>query len=82
MKINRTEEEDDKKRRTTFLLLTNKRVFLPPGPIDYAEHVIQGSQEGYAGVQTHDHLIMSRLPQPLDHGSTPNHNHFGAGGLG
>ena len=24
-------------------------VFLTPGAIDYAEHVIQGSQEGYAG---------------------------------
>ena len=50
--------------------------FLPPGPIDYAEHVIQGSQAGYAGwnnqhnihlvfgaeVQTHNLLIMSRLP--------------------
>ena len=23
--------------------------FLPPGPIDYAKHVIQGSQEGFAG---------------------------------
>ena len=23
--------------------------FLPPGPIDYVEQVIQGSQEGYAG---------------------------------
>ena len=26
-----------------------RKVFLPPGPIDYAEHVIQGSQEGCAG---------------------------------
>ena len=24
-------------------------LFLPPEPIDYAKHVIQGSQEGYAG---------------------------------
>ena len=47
---------------------------LPPGPIDYAEHVIQGLQAGYAGLN-HQHnihlvsdsryldlLIMSRLP--------------------
>ena len=25
-----------------------RQLFLPPVPIDYAEHVIHGSQEGYA----------------------------------
>ena len=39
-------------------------VFLPPGPIDYAGHVIQGSQEGYAGRnnQHNIHLVFWRLP--------------------
>ena len=33
--------------------------FLPPGPIDYAEHVIQRSQEGYARVKqsSNIHLV-------------------------
>ena len=38
--------------------------FLPPGPIDYAEYAIQGSQEGYAGGnnQHNIHLVFWCLP--------------------
>ena len=38
--------------------------FLPPGPIDYVEHGIQGSQEGYAGRnnQHNIHLVFWCLP--------------------
>ena len=50
------EEEKYSKENFEFLSLNIKIFnivfclifFLLPGPVDYAEHVIQGSQEGYA----------------------------------
>ena len=54
-------------------------IFLPPRPIDYAEQVIQGSQDGYAGwnnqhniqlvsgAESNSHLVPALTTRPWLH---------------